>query len=245
MTMEILDKLGEDLAVYAQQQKMPIADLLLDEPRIGTLSLLDRLLALLSGPMNCAFLVSDNIEFLNAYVNGLAVLMSQPESLIQTIRNGKRMLEEVSEGLTDRIVQRLSGKRLYTFGMDKFIAMGKGRGDEVWDKLFEQVIQDAHENHYILVIDNIHHLFRQEGAKDLKYPARYVDFASRGVAKLTFIAPLTWLDYANDIESGIFPMIVRTCRPLLFTPRPTGLPKTILEKAFPKWVPDGGFTFNS
>lgn len=195
------------------------------------------LLLRLGSVMNSVFLVGDDLGYLNAYVNSLALLFNQPDLLTQTIYSTRAYIDD-THGVIERIVERLKGKRLHSFNMEKFLTLGSNYNKEDWDQVFAQLIQETQENGYFLVIDSIHTLFAETNRERFQYPLMWLYFATRGVVKLTFIAPITWPDYVHHIEH---PAMTRHRQPFFFTPRPPDLsftPVTPHDSA-----PDSGFSF--
>src|SRR5258706_1440665 len=238
---KILDKVGEDLVTLVVGQGLPTTGLNIDIPRVNGFRFFDYLLITLARQMNSALLVGNDMSYLKAYINALALLMSHSDKLTQAISACEERLRDdsLSMSMGAKMTQRLVGKRLYGFHMDKFLSLGSGQGKEVWNTLFQQLIEETREQGYILVIDDIATLFKEANRDKFEIPALHLFFATRGIASLTFIAPLVWPDYVHDIEHGQILGIVRSCEPLLLTPRPKELPPAPIERI----APDQNFDF--
>jgi hypothetical protein len=224
----LLSQLGADLATLVQTENRPTTELDIDKPRMYGYRFLDSLLSNLCSPMNSKFFVGDDIEYLEQYVNSLALLMNQPENLLlpvlQTIseRESQRLPEMDPEAPMRSFKKRFIGKRLYLLSIQKMLDLSNNDYDK-WHEMFEQVVEYGKQESYFYVSYDLYQLFNKEN-KD-RYLRQASDFfwATRERARLTFIAPVNWVNYVNHIENGIY-MLIYARRPILFTPRPPNLP---------------------
>ena len=219
---------------------MPTVELDIANPSVHGFKFFDVLLADLKGAWRSIFLVGNDINFLNAYLNSLALLLDQPDKLAEAhnLRLARMRLEPIHMGRVAKTIPPPQRKHLYSFNMDKFLSLGSAATRETWDRLFDNLIAETTEGEYILAIKDIHIPFMEKN-KNFSYIAREFFFATRGVTTLTFVAPLLWSDYAFHIEHGQFPAMSRLCRPYLFAPRPPDNPPNSNE-----WLaPDKNFDF--
>ncbi len=208
----------------------------------GGLRLFDLLLTGLGRGMNSELLVGNDIGYLQAYTNSLALLMDQPESLMQALHFSVVR----SGGSVVHAFARIVGKRLHTLSMERFLSLGPENDDDTkesrlqhWSNIFKQLITETTESGYYLVVDSLHIPFMKQNQDRYAIPAHEFFWATRGKVRLTVIAPLLWPDYAFHIEQGTIPMMSKQCKPFLFTPRPQGIPPHPTELL----APDGNFEF--
>jgi len=242
---EMLSKVGEDLANLVYSQRLPTIDLNLITPKVNDFKLLEVILMYLSRVMNSMFFVGDNLSFLDSYVNSLALLMNDHDKYANLIRTlGKDVYMEsyvkANEQKIERRIEHLVGKRLHTLDVAKLLSL-TGYDPLLWDEVLGQLTHEAQTKGYFLVIERISSLFNEQNRDLLDYQCRYLFYATRAKATLTFIAPLLWDDYVNHIENGMFPLIIKHWTPILFTPRPSDLPSyPIIDLS-----PDSKFDFRT
>jgi len=242
---DILSKVGEDLAILVYTQGLPTIDLNVKTPKVKGFKLLDVILMYLPRVMNSMFFVGDNFIFLDSYINSLALVMNDHNKYANLIHalssdiSTKNDIEVEKEVLKQRI-ERLIGKRLHTLSVEKLLSL-TGYNPVLWDEVLGQLTYEAQTKGYLFVIKGVSNLFKQENRGLLDYQCRYLFYITRAKAKLTFIAPLLWDDYVNDIENGMFPLIIKHWTPILFTPRPSDLPSyPIIDLS-----PDSKFDFRT
>jgi hypothetical protein len=233
---EFLNRLGEDLATRVRSQALPTTELDVESPQIegAEIRFFDFLLQRLAGQMNSVFLVGQDLDYVNAYINSLALLMDNPTEFEQVIRFRRARIEHThATGLTNRMLYRLVGRRLFTFKTRTFLSLAENMNTGKWHDIFQQLVTETREKQYILVPDDIGSIFLKAGRGHFDSVALGLFFATRGMARLSIVAPLDWPNYASNIERGRTPAVIRHWQPFLLDPRPQSLPPTPFERLAP------------
>jgi len=243
---KLLDKLGTELPLGIEEIPSTSMDLDIDNPQCDELRLLDFFLLTLAKPINSVYLVHDSLDLLNEYVNALALLMSDTYRFAEVIKLSSSRIFALrprfssGEYISKLIAKHLDGKKLHTLDMEELLKIVK-QDKETWDKNFNKIAQEASSNDYILVIYKLGELFRRDKRRELHYQALDFFYSTRAKAKFTFIAPMEWIEYVDQIERGVFPLLIKHRTPILFSPRPNNLPKPTVSEL----VPDNSFVFSN
>ncbi len=233
---DILSQVGEDLATMVREKNLPTTELDIDNPKIGEkYRFIDGILAWLVTPFNSHIFVGDSLDYTNAYINALALLMGDKEKFrrefhVHSIRSGGDPEERFS-----KYHKRLIGKRLHTLQVEQLLSLGHDY--ENWKELFSKLLEEAREKDYFLVIDDLPTLLQADRGELIIGRWGHFIFSVK-LRQLTFITGLTWPDFANGVEQ-VNPGLLRFSQAMLFSSRPPDLPLTPIE-----WLmPDPSFTF--
>lgn len=218
--MELLKKVGEDLAVHVKEDELPTVKL--EQPTIyGENTLFELTMGVFARKgLNSPILVGGTPQFTDAYFNTLALVMTQ-EHFSDRLRTDARMSDE-------RAINRLIGKRLHTFQVHRFLSLSDDINE--LSNLFIQLVSEAEAQRYFFVIDHLKSMFLVGQDDKRRFPsslpplAAHFSFAVRTFKiRFVFTTALSWPDYVNEVENvgGVMHSLARYCPYIPLTPRPS------------------------
>lgn len=228
---KILSQIGYDIASTTDKELTRTLDLtsipvsVKSKYSLST-PLLDFLLLHLRFPMNSMFFVGEDIDLIERYINALAVFMTKSSNLkskiyelIETyeIEDRQKFTDTYTRDGFYRAMEHRIAWNFYAVDTSKLLSLAKTNDD--WDKIIPKLVDEAQKKRALLVLSDLHILYDKTNP-DYHNLARHIFFSTRGQAKLTFIAPMTWKDYVEHIEHGQMTNLIQHRRPIFFSPRP-------------------------
>lgn len=233
---DILEKYGKHLADEVLAENHRIAELDIDSPiRVAsshTSPLLDYLVIMLFR-RNSILFISNPLEKSTQYVNSLSLAFRDPlvhfKSLIdrQLTNRSTEYYREYFNTFAKNDILRLDMKRITDDGQ---IDTG------LWDKFI--LALEEHKDQYTFELHNLSY-FYDTVPKDTAYFNMFDEYWTKANGEPVFIVSMDWEHYVNHIELGKVEFRARHIAQMLFTPRPSHLPKYPID-----WfLPDNRFQF--
>ncbi len=169
------------------------------------------------------YFISESSDIAQAYVNALALLFDEQTTLESLLAQHNRpwlsepnQLQDDSSLLEFWQPDQYIGRRFYGVDMAKLLSI-YDQDLLLWTNILSYLNNEEFNKDHFLVIDNLHQLYKNG------YGQQAYNLFTHSRNGLTFIAPMTWNDYASYIESGPR-FLIHYITPILFSPRPTHIP---------------------